>query len=227
MRRRPSSHLKHAAAHLQDGDIKGAATQVIHGEHALLLVRAVAQRSGRGLVDDALHIQPRNAPRVLGGLALAVIEVGCDPPRTPSVTAEQVPGWETACVCWLATRELAPGTRQCLPTGAPGTVITASETLRPRYASARTCCMVRAACIQPACFARCCDIHGMQGCALHVMEPFHMPVVTWLVGLAYQDQNSKAVHVQARAVKEEPANTASPAVSFILVRMNAAIWLGE
>ena len=88
---RPRSNLKDAAAHLQNGDVKCAAPKVVHGKHALLLVRAVAQRSGRGLVDDALHIQPRNAPRVLGGLALAVIEVGCDPPRTPSITAAQVP----------------------------------------------------------------------------------------------------------------------------------------
>mmetsp|Transcript_27894 Transcript_27894/g.70115 ORF Transcript_27894/g.70115 Transcript_27894/m.70115 type:complete len:574 (+) Transcript_27894:58-1779(+) len=68
--------LKHAAADLQDGHVKGAAAQIVHGHEALLLVRAVAQRRGGGLVDDAQHVQPRNLARVLGGLALTVIEVG-------------------------------------------------------------------------------------------------------------------------------------------------------
>ena len=82
--------------------------------------------------------------------------------------------------------------------------------------------------VEPTCsFVTFCEIHGMQGCTLHAMEHLHVPVATWLLGLAYQDQSSKAVHVQARGVKEELGSTASPAVSFILVRMNAAIWLGE
>ena len=35
------------------------------------------------------------------------------------------------------------------------------------------------------------------------------------------------MHFHTRGVKEELDDSASPAVSFILVRMNAAIWLGE
>ena len=62
-----------------DGDVEGAAAQVIHGNAAValfLLVQAKGQRGRRRLVDDALDFQPGDAACVLGGLALAVVEVG-------------------------------------------------------------------------------------------------------------------------------------------------------
>jgi hypothetical protein len=63
---------------LDDGDIEGAAAQVIDRDLlvAALLVHAVGQGRGGGLVDDALHLQAGDAAGVLGGLALGVVEVG-------------------------------------------------------------------------------------------------------------------------------------------------------
>ena len=70
-------HLDHVVAHLEDGDVEGAASEVVHGDRlVLLLVQAVGQGGRRGLVDDPPDVQARDGPRVLGGLALAVVEIG-------------------------------------------------------------------------------------------------------------------------------------------------------
>ena len=64
---------------LQNGDVEGAAAQVI--DHDLLirfLVHAVGQGRRRGLIDDPLDLQAGNLARVLGGLPLGVGEVGRD-----------------------------------------------------------------------------------------------------------------------------------------------------
>jgi hypothetical protein len=64
---------------LDDRDVEGAATQVEDGDLAValaVLVQAEGQRRGGGLVDDALDVQAGDAAGVLGGLALAVVEVG-------------------------------------------------------------------------------------------------------------------------------------------------------
>jgi len=77
--RRP--HLEHAALDLQDRDVEGAAAQVVHGDHdVLLVVEAVGESGGRRLVDDAQDIEARDLAGVLGRLALRVVEVGwhCD-----------------------------------------------------------------------------------------------------------------------------------------------------
>ena len=69
-------HLEHAVADLQQGDVEGAAAQVVHQDLVgVFLVKAVRQGSGGRLVDDAQHLQARDAARILGGLALAVREV--------------------------------------------------------------------------------------------------------------------------------------------------------
>ena len=71
--------LDDAVADLQDGDIEGAAAQVVdHDLLVALLVQAVGQGRGGGLVDDALDLQAGDLAGVLGGLALGVGEVGGD-----------------------------------------------------------------------------------------------------------------------------------------------------
>ena len=70
-------NLDHAVVDLQNGHIEGAAAQVVHHDLlGLLLVHAIGQGRGSGLVDDTLHIQTRNLAGVLGGLTLSVGKVG-------------------------------------------------------------------------------------------------------------------------------------------------------
>ena len=70
-------HLEHAVADFQHGDIEGAAAEVVHGNLLVaLLVQAVRQRGGGGLVDDAAHLEPGDFTGGLGGVALGVVEVG-------------------------------------------------------------------------------------------------------------------------------------------------------
>ena len=67
----------HAFADFEDGDIECAAAKVVDGDGLVLLfVEAVGQRGRSGLVDDALDVEAGDFARVLGGLALRVVEVG-------------------------------------------------------------------------------------------------------------------------------------------------------
>ena len=69
--------LEHVAPDLQDGDVEGAAAQVVDADPlGDVLPEPVGERGRGGLVDDAQHLQPGDAPGVLGGLALVVVEVG-------------------------------------------------------------------------------------------------------------------------------------------------------
>ncbi len=70
-------HLEDVLADLQDGDVEGAAAQVVDGD--LLgdgLAETVGERRGGRLVEDAEHLEPGDAPGVLGSLPLVVVEVG-------------------------------------------------------------------------------------------------------------------------------------------------------
>ena len=72
-------HLEDAAAELQDGDVEGAAAEVVDRDRALVgPVEPVRQRGRGRLVHETQHLEPREPPRVLGCLALAVVEVGGD-----------------------------------------------------------------------------------------------------------------------------------------------------
>ena len=70
-------HLDDAVVDLQNGHIEGTAAQIVdHDLLGLLLIHAVGQRGGGGLVDDALHVQTGDLTGILGGLPLGVGEVG-------------------------------------------------------------------------------------------------------------------------------------------------------
>ena len=71
-------HLEHAVADLEDRDVEGAAAEVEHRDASWRsrFAEAVGERGGRGLVDDAQHVQAGDLAGVLGGLALRVVEVG-------------------------------------------------------------------------------------------------------------------------------------------------------
>ena len=73
--RRP--HLDDAVADVEQRDVERATAQVEH-EHGLLalLVEAVGERGGRGLVDDPQHLEPGDLAGILGRLPLRVVEVG-------------------------------------------------------------------------------------------------------------------------------------------------------
>ena len=69
--------LEDAVADLQDRNVEGAAAEIVDGDGAAaLLVEAVGERGRGGLVDDAQHLEARNLARVLGRLALGIVEVG-------------------------------------------------------------------------------------------------------------------------------------------------------
>ena len=53
-----------------------AAAKIVHGDRLVLpLVEPVSQSRRRRLVDDALHFEPGNPPRILGRLPLRVVEI--------------------------------------------------------------------------------------------------------------------------------------------------------
>ncbi len=69
-------HFDHAAAHFQYGDVERAATQVVHRDRFVaLLVQAVGQRCRRRFIDNAHHFHASDFARLLGCLALGVVEV--------------------------------------------------------------------------------------------------------------------------------------------------------
>ena len=70
------ANLDHPVTDVEQADIERAAAEV-EDQHGLvaLLVQPVGQRRGRGLVDDAQHIQPGDPAGILGGVALGVVEV--------------------------------------------------------------------------------------------------------------------------------------------------------
>src|SRR5437879_12332939 len=61
---------------LENGDIEGAAAEIVDGDFAALpLVQAVSERSRGRLVDKAENFEAGDFAGVLGGLALGVVEI--------------------------------------------------------------------------------------------------------------------------------------------------------
>ena len=72
-------YFEHALRQVEDRDVVGATPQVEDRDRLLLLLlHAVRQRCGGGLVDDAENIEPRDLAGILCGLSLRVVEVGWD-----------------------------------------------------------------------------------------------------------------------------------------------------
>ena len=61
---------------LEDGNVEGAAAEVVDGDNAVLLfVEAIGERRGSRLVDQAKNFQSGDAAGVFRGLALRVVEI--------------------------------------------------------------------------------------------------------------------------------------------------------
>ena len=70
--------FKNTPHDLEDGDIKGASSEIVDSNRTLLLVRAIGKSGGSGLVDDTKDLKAGDLASILGGLALGVVEVGRD-----------------------------------------------------------------------------------------------------------------------------------------------------
>ncbi len=72
-------HLEHAVADLENGNIEGAAAEVVDRDRArLLLVEPIGERRCGRLIDDAQDFEPGDLAGILGRLALRVVEIGGD-----------------------------------------------------------------------------------------------------------------------------------------------------
>ena len=70
------NHLEHALRQAQDGNVKRATTQIEHGVDALAgVIQAIGNGSRRRFVDQAQHLQTGQLGRILGRLALGVVEI--------------------------------------------------------------------------------------------------------------------------------------------------------
>src|SRR5690606_6983051 len=60
---RGGEHLEHVPAEIEERHVEGATAEVVHGD-ALppSLAEAVGEGRGRGLVEDAQHLETRDAP---------------------------------------------------------------------------------------------------------------------------------------------------------------------
>ncbi|EMA19762.1 NAD-specific glutamate dehydrogenase [Haloarcula amylolytica JCM 13557] len=71
--------LVDASTQVEDGDVEGAAPEVVHEDRLVgLVVEAVGHRGRGRLVDDAFDLEAGDLPGVLGRLALSVVEVRRD-----------------------------------------------------------------------------------------------------------------------------------------------------
>ena len=70
-------HLEDAPGQLEHRHVEGSTAQIEDGVGALLaFVQTVGDGRGGRLVDEAQHVQPGQPGRILGGLALGIVEIG-------------------------------------------------------------------------------------------------------------------------------------------------------
>src|SRR5690606_32314465 len=69
-------HLEYSVPQLEERNVERATTEVVDGDRPrAALVEAIGQGGGGRLVDDALDVEPCDAPGVFRRLALRVVEV--------------------------------------------------------------------------------------------------------------------------------------------------------
>src|SRR6266478_4263510 len=63
----------------EDGNVEGAAAEIVDGDFAaLFFVEAIGEGRSGGLIDEAKNFEAGDFTRILGGLALSIIEIGGD-----------------------------------------------------------------------------------------------------------------------------------------------------
>ncbi len=69
-------HLEDSVDGASDGNVEGAATEVVNGNGADVgAIKPVGERRRGWLIDEAKDFKPSHASRILGGLALRIVEV--------------------------------------------------------------------------------------------------------------------------------------------------------
>ena len=70
-------HFHNTFSHIKDRYIESTAAQVEYKDALIcLLIQAVRQGRGSRLVDDTQHFKPGDLAGILGGLPLAIVEIG-------------------------------------------------------------------------------------------------------------------------------------------------------
>mmetsp|Transcript_9663 Transcript_9663/g.32100 ORF Transcript_9663/g.32100 Transcript_9663/m.32100 type:complete len:274 (-) Transcript_9663:31-852(-) len=69
--------LEDARVDTEERNVERASSQVKHEHRGRVqcAVETIGERRGRGLVEDAQHVEPRNSRGVLGGLSLRIVEI--------------------------------------------------------------------------------------------------------------------------------------------------------
>merc|ERR1711963_595839 len=75
-------HLEDTVVELQNEDIEGSTTEIVHSHNLLVglvgVSDTVSQSGSGGLVDDTFNVETSNTSSILGGLTLSIVEVGRD-----------------------------------------------------------------------------------------------------------------------------------------------------
>ena len=72
-------HFDDAFTDFEDGNVEGAAAEVVNSDGFIFLfVQTVGECGSGRLVDDALDVESRDFAGLLGGLALRIVEISRD-----------------------------------------------------------------------------------------------------------------------------------------------------